>query len=571
MEQVFTTVVYHSNTVSRLVISLLSQINCARFKNNFLFCVKLTGEYAFSPKKDLSTAVIDQHLPFDSGEELEQGRLFLKVQDAIHTVCRFISSEIASDLVLDMMEEEMMKGDEQLGCEHYFELVTQILPKELSSIDFLCAKTYHRGECLALFYLEGVFYCQILRGEKEKTLLPDIKFPGIHQEGKGLTLKLNDRNEQIEGILWRKLSLWQTVPKKNSVIEHIPTHIDSNGTVSLASDTYGQCYIIMEPNKADASIRDVLFRFGSWNYCGEVQLLPELGLEDIEHVIPVLRVQQHKLSFLCHSSDMPVKNIFTEPLKYITNINALTEQEILSVERNIERINLDEDPENLFFEFETVPHFETIIEKSKIDCIACKSYRASGLVVMTVYFKGTFYVFLASGKENLQLLDSSFPSIIPSVGYNLKTYPSGIEGWSNLRKLSLWKVHKYAPNGAKDTCQPNIQEGGLDDKNTPCNTSLALETSTEVQESKTPNNIALNDHKSDPNEIETKQQKSPHGNFTSTRATCERKVNGIFGFHHLAPLKRESKLLQAQVLRGDQNNDIRISSWDSEGKPLFSN
>jgi len=497
------------------------------------------------------------------------------VQNIIHIISDFISSVAASDFVLGMMEqEEILKGDVKLGCEHYFELVTQSLPEHMSAIDFFCAKTYRRGKCMVLFYLEGVFYCQILGNEKEQPLLLDIKFPDIHHEGKGLILKLNDRNELIDGILWKKLSLWETVPKKSSVMEQITSNIDNTGTLSLASDTYGQCYIIMKPNKTDASIRDALFQFGSWNYSGEVQLLPELGLEDIEHVIPALRAQQHKLSFLCHSSDMPVKHIFTEPLQYVTKINALMEQEILSVESNIEKINVDEDAENLFFEFQTVPHFETIIDKRKIDCIASKSYRASGLVVMTVYFRGTFYVFLATGKDNLQLLDSSFPSIIPSVGYNIKTYPSGIEGWPNLRKLSLWKIHKYVPHGAKNNNQHhhNTQEDALNDKKIQCDTSHALVNSIEIQDSITPDCTGLhnNDHnKLESKDIERQKQKSPPGNFTSNRASCERKVNGVFGIHHLAPLKRESKL-QAQVLRSD-DNDFRTISWDREGKPLVLN
>lgn len=486
----------------------------------------------------------------------------MKVHDIICAVCTFISSEIVSDYALDLMEQEIVKEGKQLGYEHYFELTTQNLPsEEMKRIECICAKIHHhRGEPFVLFYLEGVFYCQILEGPKAHALLHDIIFPNIdHHDGKGLTIKLNDQNEKIKGIIWKKLSLWQMLPKKNIFMDLITTtKSDSTRTISLASDTYGQCYMIKKPSKEDASIRDVLFQFGSWNYCGEVKLLPQLGIEDIEHVIPVLQTQQHELSFLCHSSDMPIQNTFTEPLKYITKINSIIDQEILSVENNIERINLDEDPTNLFFEFQTAPHHETTFEKFSIDCMASKSYRASGLVIMTVYFKGTFYVFLRPGNDNLQLLDSSFPSIIPSVGYNLKSYPSGTVGWPNLRRLSLWKVNKFLADESKDNCQHTSMEedgfnhNGIRSHHTRKYSMLIEENSKEPQV--------------DPEELETNKN-FLNGNFTSTRATCGRKVNG---FYHLAPLKKESKL-KVQILRGGEQNIIHTVSWDREGKPLVSN
>lgn len=42
-----------------------------------------------------------------------------------------------------------------------------------------------------------------------------------------------------------------------------------------------------------------LDRFGSWCYSGTVELTSSLGLGDIPHVIPTLRMQQGKLDFMC--------------------------------------------------------------------------------------------------------------------------------------------------------------------------------------------------------------------------------------------------------------------------------
>lgn len=58
-----------------------------------------------------------------------------------------------------------------------------------------------------------------------------------------------------------------------------------------------------------------------------------------------------------------------------------------------------------------------------------------------LYFDYTFYVYVESGDEEQPLLDTNFPDItFQKEGVQLKTYRSGVAGFAELRRLSLWKV-----------------------------------------------------------------------------------------------------------------------------------
>jgi hypothetical protein len=248
-----------------------------------------------------------------------------------------------------------------------------------------------------------------------------------------------------------------------------------------------------------------------------------------------------------------------------------------------------------------------VLEKSHIDCIATKSYRPNGVVVMIIYFRGTFYACLSAGDENQPLLDSAFPSIVRSKGYQIKTYPSGIDGWPGLRKLSLWRNGgSVTPSQSTDQDPENInaihlKEEGNSPKDAPCDEEdqaadrKAMETKDEeqaeghkdtdtkecVQEKGEQKNIDQNDRSSKPNRSEPKQKpssthiaESKSGTETNVgnRATYQRK-GGLGAFHHLAPLKKPSKL--EQHVKHNKNHGSfthdNDSPWDSEGRPISTN
>lgn len=358
----------------------------------------------------------------------------LQIMDEAHS---FLSKELTSSLVTDILEEHH-KEIELFEDGHYFELIG-IIHNELEDIQCICAKTYaDNGVCFIMIYFEGSFYT-IISGITEDEPLLDIQFPDVSQEGDGIVLGIYDDDmDDSSKVNWRKLSLWQS-----SLVfdESVSDSSTLSNTLDLPSDHYVQTYCVLKPNKLDQSDRDVLFRFGSWCYSGNVELIDSLKIEDICYVIPALRVQQHKLSFLCDVSEMPEDSLFSEPMIHNNNIISLLENEIISSESAISNMKnsfLDENPRNLFFEFSSNGTIPTFI-KNHIDLIATKSYRPNGLIVMTIYFNGTFYVSVNDGDGDQPLLDSEFPSVVQGKGYQLKTYPDGVALFPQLRKLTIWQ------------------------------------------------------------------------------------------------------------------------------------
>lgn len=75
-----------------------------------------------------------------------------------------------------------------------------------------------------------------------------------------------------------------------------------------------------------------------------------------------------------------------------------------------------------------------------MEAIASKIY-IGGVVLVMLYFDYTFYVYLESGEEEQPLLDTNFPDItFQKEGVQLKTYNKGVGGFSELRRMSIWKV-----------------------------------------------------------------------------------------------------------------------------------
>jgi hypothetical protein len=67
--------------------------------------------------------------------------------------------------------------------------------------------------------------------------------------------------------------------------------------------------------------------------------------------------------------------------------------------------------------------------------MASKNYNPQGVVTVTIYFKGTYYVMLTEGESEQPLLDSRFPDVSEKGrGYQLRSYAEGVDGWRELRK-----------------------------------------------------------------------------------------------------------------------------------------
>jgi len=51
------------------------------------------------------------------------------------------------------------------------------------------------------------------------------------------------------------------------------------------------------------------------------KLAPTIGLADIPHVIPVLRMQQNQLDYLCDVTNMPKRSPFTRPVEHMMKVS----------------------------------------------------------------------------------------------------------------------------------------------------------------------------------------------------------------------------------------------------------
>lgn len=216
-------------------------------------------------------------------------------------------------------------------------------------------------------------------------------------------------------------------------------------------------------------MRDVLFRFGSWCYTGKVELVPRLALEDLPYIIPALRVQHSKMKFLCDVRWLPCNHHFTAALVDAARLSTVMEKEVIKNEQVLAslnelmilptRTNVSEDgtsssdsPQRMgvlnwldrqrtIFEFHFAP--DKISKKiySNIDIIATKKYNPCGVISISIYCAGKFYLTLSDlqGKEQ-RLLDSRFPNVAAKgKGFKLHSYPKGVEDWPQLRHLSIWE------------------------------------------------------------------------------------------------------------------------------------
>jgi hypothetical protein len=514
---------------------------------------------------------------------LSESKSFAPSLKIIEDANNFIVDELSSPGIMEEVQrigKDKSFDSTQFDEGHFFELVANI-PSEMKEIECICCKTYVKEALICVVFFEGIFYCVLQHANEDQPLL-DISFPDIMREGNGATLAIYDSREEendSDTISWVKLSLWQSVPVESQVFKNAP----ASSTVSLATNTYGQSYCILKPNKADRSNRDVLFRFGSWCYSGRAELIDTLCIEDIPLVIPALRAQQNKLAFLCHSSEMLTDNIFTAPLAHISEITNLMEREVIASEGALvalqkqSMLDLDEDPKHMFFQFETVAN--NVLQKSHIDCIATKTYRPNGLVVMSIFFRGTFYVCLSPGEENQPLLDSAFPCIVQGKGYQIKQYPSGLSEWPELRKLSLWRNAESLTSKeeleVKSERNDNKQEIDMDDKKHDLSDSKSVHVPLDEKErdEKPIRRSEPNQKPSTMNVAEPKSSDNKNSNPLSkgekvTRPSCRRKTSNLGAFHHLAPLKKPSKL--EEHMKASKRNDISGNNpqWHSDGRPI---
>ena len=102
---------------------------------------------------------------------------------------------------------------------------------------------------------------------------------------------------------------------------------------------------------------------------------------------------------------------------------------------------LDGDPGQSFFEFTYAQSAETDRAHRDVELLCTKTYTPSGLVTVSIYFGGVYYMSLQAGNGEQPLLDSKFPNVAgKGRGYQIKQYSEGVEEWRSLRKVAVWQT-----------------------------------------------------------------------------------------------------------------------------------
>uniref|UniRef100_A0A7S3NQS8 Uncharacterized protein n=1 Tax=Aureoumbra lagunensis TaxID=44058 RepID=A0A7S3NQS8_9STRA len=381
----------------------------------------------------------------------------------INAGTEFFARELGCD---DILAEVARRAKEDTWIEDdakntYFELQANQVPKYMHQVALAASKTYCRGLIFITAYFESRFYAVICDGEGDQPLL-DVKFPDVSRPGGGVHLR-DYYDDYTKLTLWHSLTHTIVTDSKETVSSlQKQTEKKKKRTTNLSSQSYVQMYIILraiadEPDKPPITPHhDVLFRFGSWCYSGSVQLTPELDLGSVPHIIPALRMQQARLDFLCDVNQMPTNSPFTKSMAYLCRIAPLVEIELAKAEDTLQKLILqlaavdlggtiatwlEGDGNRSFFEFQLEPSEKDIQSHFRnVEMVATKSYGAAGVVLISVLFNNTLYVTVADNATEQPLLDSKFPEVATKGrGYLIASYPDGVQGWPELRKLSVWQ------------------------------------------------------------------------------------------------------------------------------------
>lgn len=439
----------------------------------------------------------------------------------VNEATEFAANELGSEHVQDELAK-WSEAHEWLKDEvsrTYFELQADA-PACMSELALAASKTYSRGLVIITVYFESVFYVVVQDGEGDQPLL-DVKFPDVSQPGRGI--QLCSYNEL--GGRWRALTLWHSAA--TSTPSRAYSQPAPQKTLSLSSDSYVQMYTILkavsEPGCATNPYHEVLFRFGSWCYSGSVQLTPQLELTDLPHIIPALRMQQSRLDFVCDVTRIPVTSPFSKPMSYMAKLEQRLECQLAHAEQALRDLvnrlsvnNVDDssvaawldasDPSRSFFEFQlALPNDVATRQLKNVELIASKTYLPSGVLLISVLFDSTLYAILCDMAGEQPLLDSRFPNVSSKGrGYLLASHPYGIDGWPELRKVTIWQTKQdldfqpvcRSPVHHKSTDGDDEDDHSSETEGTECENPLSARTSAVVAQSKADGPIMNDRYKS---------------------------------------------------------------------------
>ena len=377
-------------------------------------------------------------------DDLPEDNSFRASLHELEKAQHFLKSEISSE---GLLSADIAKLEPSWKL--YFELVGDthsLFPDVL----FACSRVHSKGHIIIFLYYEGVLYAAIQDDEIGDDSLLGVNFPAYFRVGnEGSTLAMyNDTT-------WMKLSAWKRPQSRNAKPESSES---GHETISnrflqqdLVSDGYSQSYYILKPD-SEGKEREVMFRFGAWFYSGRVDLPTTTSLQEIPGVIRQVRLSQHKLEYVGDDSSLPVSNKFVKPMQYSTHITeCMKEEAVQCSELYLSQIMsqadankegkhwLEDDANTCFFEF-ACSHDAPSQALETLELVCNKVYNASGVITISIYHDGNWYLVLEETGGEYPLLDSRFPDLSRKrIGCQLKTYPRGNKSWAELRSLSLWR------------------------------------------------------------------------------------------------------------------------------------
>ena len=427
-----------------------------------------------------------QSIPFDCNlDELSPTSSVSRILSELDHAKSFMENEIInSQDKLEKLTDHFLGGfikddkDEQ----SYFELQTAG-SAYLNGIELICSKSYVGEIMLNVVYLEGTYYCVMEEvGGAEQPLI-DSRFPDIGKRGAGFLLKSYENHP-----IFRKLSIWHVIPK---ALSDAKREISKSGVASIEEKEeaeakivedlswsawcddfsdgddyepldesvlpgrknesfmggYSQIYCVLKP-EGETTTRRALFRYGEWCYAGNIELEKRVQLADVPHVLRCFQKQQGNLAYFCTIRNMPVNLPFSAPIRRMSEATAFlekaigqSEETLLDLMKNTDdhtwnaRLGwIDEESGCQFFELVTPgdqPHY------SDVELLACKTYY-NEVVLITLYFEGSFYVTISPCIDDQPLLDMSFPDVSTKAqGLQLATYRH-----REFKRFMLWRSER---------------------------------------------------------------------------------------------------------------------------------
>ena len=187
----------------------------------------------------------------------------------------------------------------------YFELVGDVA-KLFEGVLFIANRQHTNGlEVISMFY-EGSLVVVVRDGTGDQPLL-NVHYPTIppsHVEGRGATLATY---EGVSKRTWMRLGVFELLDQPSP----------AEASMDLSNGSYTQSYCILKSQRPDT---EVMFRFGSWLYSGDVELPNGVTLGSIPEAVVSMRVQQSKLAFVGDASSVSKSNRFANCLEHARDV-----------------------------------------------------------------------------------------------------------------------------------------------------------------------------------------------------------------------------------------------------------